>query len=279
MVAQQSVHDRLASSELPPNAANSAQFLRALMDPDQGLAELAAVVQLHAIIVGKIIALANSAWSNPVASVTALDEACSRLGLDIVRTLSIALAVGRSFALTKCPTFDLKRHWMSSVITSDIAARLALDLELNSGSARTAGLLHNIGLLWLADQAPAETNAAFQLSQESSDIGVDALLQQHCGIGYRDAGALLLAKWDLPDELIPSFVPSAGANSKQAGNKMTELILTSANLASEVLTENKEPSGDWPLANLDSQRLADEITHQLSCLPQTERIAAALVAP
>lgn len=273
------ISEQLASGELPPHTANSAHLLQLLMDPDQDMAGLAAAIELHAVIVGKLIALANSAWSNPIRPVTALDEACARLGLDVVRTLSIALAVGRSFAVGKCPEFDPKRYWMSSIIAADIASRLALELDLDPGTARAAGLLHNIGLLWLADRAPAETAAALKAAQEYGDIGIDARLQDECGVGYRAAGTLLLKRWALPEALIACFDPPPDTDNQPAVRHMSDLVHVSADLTAEVLSGNADTCREYCLSKLDSQQLREEIAHQLSRLSRTEDIVAALVGP
>lgn len=277
MDEQLSVAQRLSTCALPPNAASATALLSMLMDSDKDMADVATAVQTHAVIVGKLISLANSAWSNPVTPVTALDEACSRLGLDVVRTLSIALAVGRSFVVSRCPAFDPRQYWLSSIIAADIASRLALSLKLDPGTARAAGLLHNIGLLWLADCAPEETDAALKAARTLSDFGVDEHLQQKCGIGYRDAGALLMSRWTLPDALISSFRPNSTSDGQSEARQMYELIQTSADLTAGVLAGNTQPLDECQLGALTATRLSSEIAHQVSRLPKTEVMAAKLV--
>jgi HD-like signal output (HDOD) protein len=277
MDEQLSVAQRLSTCSLPPNAGSTTALLRLLMDSDKDMADVASAIQSHAVIVGKLISLANSAWSNPVRPVTALDEACSRLGLDVVRTLSIALAVGRSFIVSRCPEFDPRQYWISSIVAADIASRLALSLKLDPSTARAAGLLHNIGLLWLADCAPEETDAALKAARTLSDFGVDEHLQQKCGIGYRDAGAVLMSRWTLPDALISSFKLNQRIDGQSEARQMYELIQTSADLTANVLTGNTEPFDDCCLDELTATRLNSEIAHQVSRLPKTEVLAARLV--
>lgn len=276
MGQQSSIAQQLSTSSLPPNAACSSALLNLLMDPDKDMGDVAEAVQSHAVIVGKLIALANSAWSNPVRPVTALDEACSRLGMDVVRTLSIALAVGRSFTVTRCPEFDPRQYWISSIIAADIASRLAVELNLDPGTARAAGLLHNIGLLWLADCAPTATAAALKAARTNSDIGVDEHMQRECGIGYRDAGAVLMSRWTLPDMLISCYKQDQVAEGEPVARQLYKLTQIAADLATDVLAGNPEPHSACRMSELTATRFSAEIAYQLSRLPKSEIMAAAL---
>lgn len=279
MVAQPDIADRLQHGELPPHAANSDRLLGVLMDPDKDFSEVSAAIESHVVIVGKLISSANSAWSNPIRPITALNEACSRLGLGVVRTLSIALAVGRSFVVANCPAFDPKHYWMSSIITADIASKLAPKIGVDSGTARAAGLLHNIGLLWLADRAPRETDTALRAARDNGEIGIDAHLQQQCGIGYRNAGLLLMSRWAMPDPLLICFDSSKAADSAPASRQMFELIDVSAGMTASVLSEPRDPDNEHHLTGVDSKKLSDEIQYQVSQLQKTEGLASVLLGP
>lgn len=279
MVAQPAIADQLSRGQLPPHAANSEQLLDVLMDPDKDIPEVAAAIELHVVIVGKLISLANSAWSNPIRPITALDEACARLGLGVVRTLSIALAVGRSFAVASCPEFDPKRYWMSSIITSGIASKLASELDVDPGTARAAGLLHNIGLLWLADRAPRETGAALRAAGEDCEHGIDAHLRQQCGIGYREAGHLLMSRWGMPERLLMCFSPSAAADSAPDARQIYDLVHVSSEMTANVLSEPPDADSEYHLAGMDSKQLNGEIQYQISMLHKTDSLASVLVRP
>lgn len=56
--------DYLSTCEPPKLATNASELLVALMEPDNSMAEVAAAIEGQALIVGKLISLANSAWSN-----------------------------------------------------------------------------------------------------------------------------------------------------------------------------------------------------------------------
>jgi HD-like signal output (HDOD) protein len=65
----------------------------------------------------------------------------------------------------------------------------------------TAGLLHNLGLLWMADQWPAETSAAFKARESRGDIRLKEVLRLTAGTDYCEKGGVLAEAWKLPEPL------------------------------------------------------------------------------
>ena len=155
MHAGDSTFNQLATLQLPSMPAGAPYLLKSLTDESIDFVELASVVEKFPGIAGKLISLVNSAWSAPASEVTSLEATCSRLGLGVVRSTSIALAVASPFNSTRCPSFDLEYYWCSVLLTADAASRLVAvsssKHEFEPATARAAGLLHNLGLLWLAD--------------------------------------------------------------------------------------------------------------------------------
>lgn len=267
--------DRLMSGRDPRLPTSSAQLLSTLMDQSIDLGDLAASIDPHAVIVGKLISLANSAWSNPIKPVTTHDVACSRLGSDVVRTVSIALTVGRSFAVPTGASFDMQHYWKSSIVSAEIASILAVEIASDAGTARVAGLLHNIGLLWLAECLPSETAAALDAWREDADIGVDAEIQKRCGIGYREAGELLAKRWGLPQALTTALSPLPPTTP----NTLHDIVIVAANVTSSLLAGAEQLEVTTSVAGIDAGRLREVFEEQRAKLPATENVVALLAGP
>lgn len=271
--APQQLFDR--TTEVPSLSTGSSQLLTKLMDGDIGVQDVLTSIDQHVVVVGKLISLANSAWSNPTVAVTTLDAACTRLGLDVVRTVAIALIVGRSFKVSNCPGFDRTRFWASSIVTSEIATSLALRFELDTMSARAAGLLQNIGLLWLADRLPEETSAVLCAVPNEPEASVTEQLERHCGIGYRHAGFLLLTHWQLPAILIAGVRIAEDSNESELHRRMHRLIDTSAHIASRVCAGDEDLVCDQGLEQ--DAALIDVFHEQRSKLSNTLELVSALI--
>jgi HD-like signal output (HDOD) protein len=185
---------------LPPGVP---YLMQTLNDDNLGFREVAQAVEKMPSIAARLLALANSAWSAPATPVLSLDTACSRLGLQLVRTASIAIAVSQPFNPARCPAFDGLTFWSSALMNADAAFWLA-DRVLGEqlSVARTAGLLSNLGLVWMAEALPEETALALLSASEDAPSGeLNISLADHCGLGFDEAGALLAEAWQLPPVL------------------------------------------------------------------------------
>ncbi len=200
-------------AQVPPLPKGMDHLLQVLSDERLDFEDLVAEIELYPPVVARLLSLANSAWSAPVSPVTSLTVACGRLGLDLVRSVVLALTVAAPFEPARCPAFDTRRYWASALTTAEGASLVSQLAGIGDvHKARTAGLLRNVGLLWLADSRPEETGAALAQFASDEGQGLEALLQAHCGMGYLEAGEILAAYWELP----PTFIGAAYA-SCQAG--------------------------------------------------------------
>ena len=184
---------------LPPGAP---YLLEALNDDTLSFAEIARVIEHVPSIAARLMALSNSAWSAPITPITSLEAACGRLGLRVVRSASVALAVSQPFNPARCPSFNGCLFWGSALLNAEASSRLAERILIAEvPTARTTALLSNLGLIWLADMLPTETGAALTAAAEKPPGSLNNLLQQHCGLGLDEAGALLCRAWNLPQPM------------------------------------------------------------------------------
>lgn len=184
---------------LPPGVLN---LLNALRAEDLGNRELTHAVRNFPPIVARVVALANSVWATPREPVTNLFGACALLGLNVVRSVCIALAVARPFNASRCPAFDAKRFWLSALLTAEgaVLLRPLLAPRCDANTLGTAGLLHNLGLFGMAHILPEPTHAALQAAARGDDLV--AALRAASGTDYCETGAALGQAWKLPSELI-----------------------------------------------------------------------------
>ena len=179
-------------------------LLQALTDENIDNNKLKAVIGRFPSIAARLLFLANSAWAAPPVPVTSLEMACARLGLNIVRSVSIALAISSPFNPMRCAAFDAERYWCMALLAADGSACLASfvrGVDLDIQTIRTAGLLHNLGLLWLADNRPLETAHALEVAIDES-ISLNQALRQVAGTDYCEVGGCLGDMWALPEVLV-----------------------------------------------------------------------------
>ncbi len=205
----QDYFDQYDLSQLPVLPSGVSGLLRSLSDETIGYRELSAELELFPSISARLIALANSAWSAPVEPITSLERTCGRLGLQIVRSVSIAIAVSAPFDAGRCPTFDSVRYWSNTLGVADIASLLAVDAmadaEVDLGTVRTAALLHDLGLLFLAHHHPQPMDESFHQYASDDTGSLNAIVKTQVGLSPSQAGAMLASHWNLPMPILTAM--------------------------------------------------------------------------
>lgn len=195
-------------NQLPALPHDVHHLIQALADDGLDYAGLAKVLQNHPTICSRLIALANSAWlNNNGEPVTSIERTCFKLGLNIVRGVSIGLAVMKPFNVNQCRSFDIRRYWASSMLAAQAATDLAWalpDAEVDEAfvqTVHTAGILHNLGLLCLADTMAVQTHEALRLKRANPQLHLNQALRQTVGTDYCEIGAHLARYWGIPEAL------------------------------------------------------------------------------
>ncbi len=236
-------------SQLPVLPPAISHLLKTLTDEHCNNAKLKTAIEQFPSIAARLLFLANSAWAAPPVQITTLDMACARLGLNIVRSVSIALAIASPFNPARCPVFNAERHWCTSLLVADGAAWLASSTDLDSAAAHTAGLLHNLGLLWLADNRPLETAHAFEVAMHKS-ISLNQALQQSTGTDYCEVGGYLGKAWGLPDSLVAAMKEHCNPNYDGTHWHYAALVKHTATVVSALYSGETLPPEklctEWP---------------------------------
>lgn len=229
--------------DLPVLPSGITYLLKALNNNDIHYNQLAQELEMFPSIAIKIVAIANSAWSLPESPVTTLPDACSRVGLNIVRSVSIALCISQVFDPSLCPLFNAKKYWTSALLNAESASLCAQDNpEICNNTARLAGLLHNIGLLWLANQKPEETGSAILSVQSSQERSLSEALFERLGLDYYIVGGKLAMAMQLPD-VIADIISTETAAGLMSDNLLINNHCYAKKLTASVLinAESEEP--------------------------------------
>ncbi len=261
----QTAQQNTRRNKVPTLESGAAKLLLELTDANVSMDKIIRLVEMSPSIAARLVAISNSAWSNPVSPVTSIAEACNRLGLNVVRTTTIALAIGQSFDHKRCPSFDAEKFWCTSMIGSNLACELAPTVNVESNTARTAALLHNIGLLWLADIMPSETDESLHVANGSPAHTIGECLKDNTGSDRQEASLHLYDAWELPDAL------TGGWGTETEG--LAHLIPLCESMATEIFDETPLEDSSCPVDNGPMCNAYLEQTRQLSNIRE---LAAAL---
>ena len=149
----------LAGEVVFPTCFDAAFRLRQeLQNPQLPTARIARVVSVEPLVATKLIHLANSAFYRRRGSTPANDlkAAINRLGIDLVRSTALTIAMGqllRAKALVSFRNFtrELWTHSLKAAAASRILARE--HTRINPDEALLAGLVHDLGAFYMLYRA------------------------------------------------------------------------------------------------------------------------------
>jgi HD-like signal output (HDOD) protein len=257
--------------KLPTLPIGIEHLLKVLADDNLTYPQLAEVIINHPNIVARLVALANSAWAASVVPITNLETACARLGLMVVRSTSIALAIASPFNPARCPGFSVERFWTTGILVSEGARMLAEKVKVgllsddDRGAAQTAGILHHFGLLWFADQMPEETSKALKSVTINSGISINQALRNQTYVDYTVVGAWIAREWGLPELLATPIEHHLDVQYKQQSWEMVLLVGSATRIATALHLGDNEVPDNYRLESLGiSQMMQETVYQQLS---------------
>jgi len=274
---------QLSTLQLPTLPAGTPFLINSLTNENIDFIELASIVEKFPSIAGKLISLVNSAWSAPASAITSLEATCSRLGFGVVKSTSIALAVATPFNPTNCSSFDAEQFWCSALLTADAASRLVAISssrnELEPTTARTAGLLHNLGLLWLVDRLPAEVDQALITAKQNQVESLRQALVHVLGFDQLQAGQHLGRSWGLPEPLLQAMTHYPETSYQGSQSDIVTTVGLAVKLVSAIFKQESCPEPDLRLSGLgitevNFQDLFEQLNGQLV---KTQAIAKVLI--
>jgi len=177
----------LAGDVVFPTSFDAALRLRKEMqNPDLPTARIAQIVNVEPLVATKLMHMANSVLYSPDGTPARnLQAAISRLGVELVRTTALAIAMNQLIRSKDMAIFsDLTRTlWDHTLKTAAAARVLARNYtRINPDEALLAGLVHDLGAFYMAYRAAqyAELRARpdtvkYLIMQWHESIGVTLL--------------------------------------------------------------------------------------------------------
>lgn len=180
--------------ELPPMPATAAEVMNLCQQEDTDAAKLSSVIHGDPSIASNVLRVANSAAYVGQVPCASLQQAVSRLGMQAITEIALAVSVrSRLFANVDCAEM-LKSLWQHSVLAGFFTKEIARMRRRNVEIAFLCGLLHDVGKALLLNN--------LDQGQGSSAPPVSATdLYQAVHDHHIAAGVLLAEQWCLPDQV------------------------------------------------------------------------------
>lgn len=166
-----------------PTCLDAAMLVRnTLKDPFVSVDQVVQAVGVEPLISTKLLRLANSVTYNPSGNgLSDLGTAIGRLGFDVVRATSLAMAMDQMLKSRHLAAYDAiaRQTWEHSVQVAAIARVLARHIgRISPDAAMLAGLVHKIGVFYLMYRA-----AEYPEYRNNEPAMTELLLGWHEGVG------------------------------------------------------------------------------------------------
>jgi HD-like signal output (HDOD) protein len=185
---------------------------KVLGDESSDATRIVKVLGSEPVLASQIVRMANSAALSPAggAMVTDLRAAVARVGLDSVRSATIAFAVGqlRHAPLLKGLEMQLGVLWKRSVLVASLSCVVARRLtSVNPDTALLAGLLQGIGRLYILTRASGHRTL---FADQDSYHAIEQ--DWHLSIA-----AALLENWGIAEEIVQAVHESENLERDSRG--------------------------------------------------------------
>ena len=256
--------------ELPGFPDIVARVQHVLADENVSTDKVVKVLGTEPVLSGQLMSVANSVALNPSGkSITDLRTAVARVGLNTVRTATIAYAVRllRAGAELKSIAAPLNELWQRNVLVASIAYVLARKrTQVNPDMALLTGLLHGVGRLYIMTRAVRHPGlfanpSTYQLIERDWHLSI---------------ATALLENWAIAPEIISAVRDSEDYAREPRGAASLSDVLVAANM---IVVHNGQPP-EFLQARLQTVRAVArlELTREIceTLLAESEEEIAAL---
>ncbi|MEO0422353.1 MAG: HDOD domain-containing protein [Pseudomonadota bacterium] len=179
---------------LGPLPAVALEVMQLTEDPNSDAKDLQQSISRDAVIAGKVLRMANSAYFSSGTPCQTLQQASTRLGMKMIRNLVVSSCVtgmmDRDLPNYPYHSFGLQKHSLATgLITGEIVTRLGLPRTLID-ELFLDGLLHDVGKLVLNPLLPSRV-----IATGITGIERERLLT---GTDHAAVGILMAEHWKLP---------------------------------------------------------------------------------
>jgi HD-like signal output (HDOD) protein/CheY-like chemotaxis protein len=261
-ICNRALHQALTSCKtLPTPPALYTQIVAATQSETTDVGEIAKLVEKDISLSAKLLQLINSSFFGIGRRISLVEQAISLLGMVRLRGLLLAEEIFRKFdSHGLLPESSLTALWRHAALVSETSMRISL-LEKQTGDrpeqAYTAGLLHDLGILFLAAQSP-EAFVAIREEAARGESSVWQIESRVLGVTHADLGGALLSLWGLPPRIVEGVTYHHGPTQSDYGGLCAVSTVHAADaFVSQLLGYDGLPQFSACLPVLDEQHLAN----------------------
>ena len=192
--------------EFPPLPDTAQRIIKLRVDPYADMRSLSTIVELDPGLAAQVVSWAASPYYAAPGKISSVHDAIVRvLGFDLVLNLALGLALGKSISLPKDAPTGFTPYWQQAVFAATSVEALVgcihAEHRPSIGLAYLTGLLHNFGLLVLAEVFPPHFSSYCRFQEANPRLSYEPIERHLLGITRDQLAAWLMRLWALPEEV------------------------------------------------------------------------------
>ena len=198
--------------------------LKELMeDPDYTMAEVALLVGRDPGMAGRFLRVVNSPLYRRIRKIDTVSQAVSLLGVRQVHDIVLRASIAEAFDGIQTEVMNMKKFWQRSFYCALMTKQLAQQHEIGEDDRFfLAGLLHDIGHLFMYIAIPAESQQAIVKAKKLARP-LFQVEREMLGFDYAKLGGYMMQQWHLPNSLqiMTCFHPEPGRSTQFSSETAT----------------------------------------------------------
>ena len=178
------------------------EILQTIDDPNFNFNSLVRHVGHDPVLTGRVFSMANRAATHVQHDLQIKDlyKATSLVGVAKLQKMVILAAMANHFKDASEAGMP-EEFWARSLVTGICAQHVAAFAKLSTDTALIAGILHNVGKLWLFRFEPEAYREILDMKKDSGTLPPSQIERERFGVDHAVIGSWLGEIWSLPVQI------------------------------------------------------------------------------
>lgn len=225
----------LEGTKLPTMPEVAQSLISTLNDDDVPFEKVRNAIGKDPALVAKLLRLANSARFGLPRQVASIDDAIALVGLNQVRTLSLAACMSGAFPVI--PGMNRQDYWKESMACAGFAQWLARTVGTDVQQSWLTGFMARLGELIIAQKDPIHLQEIERLPHHPG--GRWEREQELLGFSEGQVSAELARRWSFPDDVVRALETSADPMTYKPFCRLGAIVHVATLLAEIGIEEHK----------------------------------------
>ncbi len=218
--------------EVPLLPEVASRVIALSQDSESEISDLAQLVQSDPSLAAHVMRIANSAAYSPNASLISLQQAITRLGMNLICDIAVAASI--STKMFKAPGYEnrINQIWKHALATALWAKEIARTCRLNVEATFLCGLLHSIG-------RPVTIQGVCDIAKRGNTSVSDEdarALEESLNI---EVGNCVLQSWGMPVIICEALLHLNDYHAAPHAVEQTMIVNASAQFATHMLDDEQ----------------------------------------